>query len=98
MTNKISEYMSNLIPMVVEQSNKGERAYDIYSRLLKENLSLRSQVNEMNNDGFLHSPSFKRIIDLYNDIPKEKKHDVCDKLETIVKVTKAFHEKDTVQS
>ena len=28
--------MNNLIPMVVEQSSKGERAYDIYSRLLKE--------------------------------------------------------------
>ena len=28
--------MNNLVPMVVEQSNKGERAYDIYSRLLKE--------------------------------------------------------------
>ena len=36
MTNKISEHMSNLVPMVVEQSNKGERVYDIYSRLLKE--------------------------------------------------------------
>ena len=36
MTNKISELMSNLVPMVVEQSNKGERAYDIYSRLLKD--------------------------------------------------------------
>mgnify|MGYP001189914202 CR=1 FL=1 len=38
MTNKLSEYMSNLVPMVVEQSNKGERAYDIYSRLLKERI------------------------------------------------------------
>ena len=28
MTNKISEYMNNLVPMVVEQSNKGERAYN----------------------------------------------------------------------
>jgi ATP-dependent Clp endopeptidase proteolytic subunit ClpP len=27
-----------LIPMVVEQSNRGERAYDIYSRLLKDNI------------------------------------------------------------
>ena len=26
----------NLVPMVVEQSSRGERAYDIYSRLLKE--------------------------------------------------------------
>ena len=30
--------MGNLIPMVVEQSNRGERAYDIYSRLLKERI------------------------------------------------------------
>ena len=29
---------NNLIPMVVEQSNRGERAYDIYSRLLKERI------------------------------------------------------------
>ena len=36
MTIKISEHMNTLIPMVVEQTNKGERAYDIYSRLLKE--------------------------------------------------------------
>jgi ATP-dependent Clp protease, protease subunit len=38
MTKKLSEHMQNLIPMVVEQSNKGERAYDIYSRLLKERI------------------------------------------------------------
>tara|TARA_E500000331_G_C17092393_1_gene641695 strand:- start:107 stop:718 length:612 start_codon:yes stop_codon:yes gene_type:complete len=38
MKNKIDEHMSNLIPMVVEQSNRGERAYDIYSRLLKERI------------------------------------------------------------
>ena len=38
MINKISEHMSNLVPMVVEQSSKGERAYDIYSRLLKERI------------------------------------------------------------
>ncbi|MAU37797.1 MAG: ATP-dependent Clp endopeptidase, proteolytic subunit ClpP [Rhodobiaceae bacterium] len=30
--------VGNLIPMVVEQSNRGERAYDIYSRLLKERI------------------------------------------------------------
>ena len=28
----------NLVPMVVEQSSRGERAYDIYSRLLKERI------------------------------------------------------------
>jgi ATP-dependent Clp protease protease subunit len=38
MTMKISEHMNTLVPMVVEQSNKGERAYDIYSRLLKERI------------------------------------------------------------
>ena len=38
MTTKFSEHMSNLVPMVVEQTNKGERAYDIYSRLLKERI------------------------------------------------------------
>ena len=38
MKNKIKEYASSLIPMVVEQSNRGERAYDIYSRLLKERI------------------------------------------------------------
>ena len=38
MTINFSEQMSTLVPMVVEQSNKGERAYDIYSRLLKERI------------------------------------------------------------
>ena len=38
MTIKFSEYMNTLVPMVVEQSSKGERAYDIYSRLLKERI------------------------------------------------------------
>ena len=47
MTNNISEFMSNLVPMVVEQSNKGERAYDIYSRLLKERIIfLTGQIND----------------------------------------------------
>ena len=45
--NKISEHMSTLVPMVVEQSNKGERAYDIYSRLLKERIIfLTGQIND----------------------------------------------------
>ena len=44
---KISEHMNNLVPMVVEQSNKGERAYDIYSRLLKERIIfLTGQIND----------------------------------------------------
>ena len=38
MTIKFSKYMNTLVPMVVEQSTMGERAYDIYSRLLKERI------------------------------------------------------------
>ena len=36
--NKIYEHMNALIPMVVEQTGRGERAFDIYSRLLKERI------------------------------------------------------------
>jgi ATP-dependent Clp protease protease subunit len=38
MNNPVETYMSTLVPMVVEQTNRGERAYDIYSRLLKERI------------------------------------------------------------
>ena len=38
MTDMIDTYMNTLVPMVVEQTNRGERAYDIYSRLLKERI------------------------------------------------------------
>ena len=38
MEDRIKVHMNNLIPMVVEQTNRGERAYDIYSRLLKERI------------------------------------------------------------
>jgi len=34
----VSNFVMALIPMVVEQSNRGERAYDIYSRLLRDNI------------------------------------------------------------
>tara|TARA_X000000950_G_scaffold285475_1_gene391550 strand:+ start:2826 stop:3470 length:645 start_codon:yes stop_codon:yes gene_type:complete len=36
MQEPMDTYMNTLVPMVVEQSNRGERAFDIYSRLLKE--------------------------------------------------------------
>jgi ATP-dependent Clp protease protease subunit len=36
--SRIEEQMNNLVPMVVEQTSKGERAFDIYSRLLKERI------------------------------------------------------------
>ena len=38
MSRDFEEQMNSLIPMVVEQTSKGERAYDIYSRLLKERI------------------------------------------------------------
>jgi len=38
MNDKIEDNMNNLVPMVVEQTNRGERAFDIYSRLLKERI------------------------------------------------------------
>ena len=47
MSINLKEQMSNLVPMVVEQSSKGERAYDIYSRLLKERIIfLTGQIND----------------------------------------------------
>ncbi len=46
--NPLEIYMNNLVPMVVEQTNRGERAYDIYSRLLKERIIfLVGPVNDM---------------------------------------------------
>ena len=47
MTTIFPEHMNTLVPMVVEQSSKGERAYDIYSRLLKERIIfLTGQIND----------------------------------------------------
>ena len=47
MSTKIPEHLNNLVPMVVEQSSRGERAYDIYSRLLKERIIfLGTHIND----------------------------------------------------
>ncbi len=47
MNDPIDTYMNALVPMVVEQTNRGERAYDIYSRLLKERIIfLTGPVND----------------------------------------------------
>ena len=76
MTSKISEHMNNLIPMVVEQSNRGERAYDIYSRLLKERIVFL--VGNINDNVaslvtaqllFLESENPKKEIYLYINSP-----------------------------
>ena len=76
MTIKISEHMNNLIPMVVEQSSRGERAYDIYSRLLKERIVF--VVGPINDNVaslvtaqllFLESEDPKKEISLYINSP-----------------------------
>ena len=36
--SEFDKISANLVPMVVEQTNRGERAYDIFSRLLKERI------------------------------------------------------------
>ncbi len=47
MRDVVDTYMNTLVPMVVEQTNRGERAYDIYSRLLKERIVfLTGAVND----------------------------------------------------
>jgi ATP-dependent protease ClpP protease subunit len=38
MRDPVDIYMNTLVPMVVEQTTRGERAYDIFSRLLKERI------------------------------------------------------------
>jgi len=76
MTTKLTEHMNNLIPMVVEQSSRGERAYDIYSRLLKERIVF--VVGPINDNVaslvtaqllFLESEDPKKEISLYINSP-----------------------------
>ena len=48
MTDRFDTHMNMLVPMVVEQTNRGERAYDIYSRLLKERIIfMTGPINDM---------------------------------------------------
>ena len=74
--NKIPEHLNTLIPMVVEQSSRGERAYDIYSRLLKERIIfLVGQVNDNVSTLitaqllFLESENPKKEISFYINSP-----------------------------
>ena len=76
MKDRIEERMNNLIPMVVEQSNRGERAYDIYSRLLKERIIfLVGPVNDTVSTLitaqllFLESENTKKEISFYINSP-----------------------------
>tara|TARA_Y100001970_G_scaffold110775_1_gene138295 strand:- start:1181 stop:1789 length:609 start_codon:yes stop_codon:yes gene_type:complete len=74
--DKIPEQLNTLIPMVVEQSSRGERAYDIYSRLLKERIVFL--VGPINDSVaslvtaqllFLESEDPKKEISLYINSP-----------------------------
>ena len=76
MSRKLEEQMNSLIPMVVEQTSKGERAYDIYSRLLKERIVFL--VGPVNDNVaslvtaqllFLESENPKKEINFYINSP-----------------------------
>jgi len=76
MKDNFEVHMNNLIPMVVEQSARGERAYDIYSRLLKERIIFL--VGPVNDSVatlvtaqllFLESENPKKEISLYINSP-----------------------------
>jgi ATP-dependent Clp protease, protease subunit len=76
MTTNFSDQMNALVPMVVEQSNKGERAYDIYSRLLKERIIFLVGPIDDNVASlvtaqllFLESEDPKKEINLYINTP-----------------------------
>ena len=76
MSRDYNEKMNTLIPMVVEQSGKGERAFDIYSRLLKERIvflvgSVNDSVASLVTAQllFLESEDPKKEINLYINSP-----------------------------
>jgi ATP-dependent Clp protease, protease subunit len=76
MRDPIDTYTNMVVPMVVEQTNRGERAYDIYSRLLKERIIFVTGVVEDNMAAlicaqllFLESENPKKEISLYINSP-----------------------------
>lgn len=76
MKNPVDTYMSTLVPMVVEQTNRGERAYDIYSRLLKERIIFVTGVIEDHMASlitaqllFLEAENPKKEISMYINSP-----------------------------
>lgn len=76
MYNKIEEHTANLVPMVIEQTARGERSFDIYSRLLKERIIfLAGPVNDSISSLvvaqllFLESEDPKKDIYLYINSP-----------------------------
>ncbi len=76
MVDIVDQYRSQLVPMVVEQTNRGERAYDIYSRLLKERIIFLTGVVEDNISSlivaqllFLEADNPKKDISFYINSP-----------------------------
>ena len=68
MSIKIPEQLNTLIPMVVEQSSRGERAYDIYSRLLKERIVfLTGPINDQ-----VASLATAQLLFLESENPKKE--------------------------
>lgn len=72
----IDTYMNMLVPMVIEQTNRGERSYDIYSRLLKERIIILSGPVNDNVSSlicaqllFLESENPKKDISFYINSP-----------------------------
>ncbi len=68
MRDPIDTYMNTLVPMVVEQTNRGERAFDIYSRLLKERIIFVTGVVEDN----MASLIVAQLLYLESDNPKKE--------------------------
>ncbi|HEY8596531.1 MAG TPA: ATP-dependent Clp protease proteolytic subunit [Devosiaceae bacterium] len=76
MRDPVDTYMNTLVPMVVEQTNRGERAFDIYSRLLKERIIFVTGPVEDNMASlivaqllFLESENPKKEIAMYINSP-----------------------------
>ncbi len=76
MRDPVDLYMNTLVPMVVEQSNRGERAFDIYSRLLRERIIFVTGVVEDNMASvivaqllFLEAENPKKEIAMYINSP-----------------------------
>lgn len=76
MVDPVSQYMNYLVPTVIEQTNRGERAFDIYSRLLKERIIfLTGQVDDQSANLicaqllFLESENPKKDISFYINSP-----------------------------
>jgi ATP-dependent Clp protease protease subunit len=76
MRDPVDTYRNHLVPMVVEQTNRGERAYDIYSRLLKERIVFITGPIEDNMASlvvaqllFLEADNPKKEVNMYINSP-----------------------------